>query len=260
PHPVPPQPSQYTTSIILNGKPAVYYADTTVYRDRLDEINQNHITIIDFQNFRQYVISGEACSWAQIPGKIKPMLVFPTYDFNGNLTHNNTLCNKWSGCHDYEIPPAPFYYYATVKGNIPVDLNLPTIDVNIHFSNFTYGPPPSSVFDIPNFIIISTDDILIFSKDERKRSQFNTTFHGTPPSPLKSSLIIPLEQQSESSLRRLTAKYKRGPQSKVNPSNTNENNDYGGETTPEVVEQPKFLYKASVTHKVPFQEQVQLVT
>lgn len=30
-----------------------------------------------------------------------------------------------------------------------MDLNLPTVDVDIQFSNFTYGPPPSSVFDIP---------------------------------------------------------------------------------------------------------------
>jgi hypothetical protein len=31
-----------------------------------------------------------------------------------------------------------------------MDLDLPTIDVNIHFSTFTFGPPPSSVFDIPS--------------------------------------------------------------------------------------------------------------
>ncbi|CAF1125308.1 unnamed protein product [Rotaria sordida] len=150
PHPVPPQPSQYTTSIILNGQPAMYYADTTVKRDRLDESNRNQISIIDFKTYRLYVILGEACSWAQIPGKIKPLLAFSTYDFIGNLTHNNTLCNKWNGCHNYEIPPAPFDYYATVKGNVPMDLNLPTVDVNIHFSNFTFGPPPPSTFDIPS--------------------------------------------------------------------------------------------------------------
>jgi hypothetical protein len=34
----------------------MYYADTTVYRDRLDESNQNYTTIVDFQNFRQYII------------------------------------------------------------------------------------------------------------------------------------------------------------------------------------------------------------
>ncbi|CAF4610191.1 unnamed protein product [Rotaria sp. Silwood1] len=150
PHPVPPQPSQYTTSIILNGQPAMYYADTTVYRDRVDEFNGNQIAIIDFKNYRQYVILKERCSWAQIPGKITPLLAFATYDYNGNLTYNHTLCNNWSGCHNYEIPPAPFDYYATVKGNIPVDLNLPTIGVNIHFSNFTFGPPPPGTFDIPN--------------------------------------------------------------------------------------------------------------
>jgi hypothetical protein len=49
-----------------------------------------------------------------------------------------------------QIPPAPFNYYATVKGNIPVNLNLPSIDVDIQFSNFTYGPPLSTVFDIPS--------------------------------------------------------------------------------------------------------------
>jgi hypothetical protein len=31
-----------------------------------------------------------------------------------------------------------------------MDLNLPTIDMNFHFSNFTFGPPPSAIFDIPN--------------------------------------------------------------------------------------------------------------
>ena len=48
------------------------------------------------------------------------------------------------------IPPAPFLYYATVRGNIPVALTLPTINVNIQFTNFTFGPPPSTTFDIPS--------------------------------------------------------------------------------------------------------------
>ncbi|CAF4067396.1 unnamed protein product, partial [Adineta steineri] len=47
------------------------------------------------------------------------------------------------------IPPAPFYYYATVKGNLPMDLNLYTVGADIQFFNFTYGPPPSDIFDIP---------------------------------------------------------------------------------------------------------------
>jgi len=34
----------------------MYYADTTVYRDRLDESNSNYVAIIDYQSFRQYVI------------------------------------------------------------------------------------------------------------------------------------------------------------------------------------------------------------
>lgn len=30
-----------------------------------------------------------------------------------------------------------------------MDLNLYTIDVYYHFSNFTYGPPPPGTFNIP---------------------------------------------------------------------------------------------------------------
>jgi hypothetical protein len=31
-----------------------------------------------------------------------------------------------------------------------MDLILPTVDINIHFTNITFAPPPSSVFQIPN--------------------------------------------------------------------------------------------------------------
>jgi hypothetical protein len=115
--------------------------------------------------------------------------------------------------------------------------------------------------------------------DNDKRSQFNTIFYGTSVSPLKSSVVKPLEQQSESSLRRLTAKYKRGIESLqkeyadamapnqgeklirlAETSNTNENHDYDDEATSEIVERLKLLHEAYVAHKVPFQQKVQLVS
>lgn len=43
------------------------------------------------------------CSWSEIPGKIQPMLVFPTYRFLGNVTYNGTLCYQWDGCHTFEV-------------------------------------------------------------------------------------------------------------------------------------------------------------
>ncbi|UJR34762.1 hypothetical protein I4U23_027540 [Adineta vaga] len=146
---VPPQPSQYSTSLLVNGQRSTYYVDTTIFRDRLVYDGQAFSTIIDFQSYRYYKLSPDGCSWGQMPGKIEPMLTFRTYEFKGNLTYNNISCYKWSGCHNYEIPPAPFYYYATVKGNLPMDLNLYTVGADIQFFNFTYGPPPSSIFDIP---------------------------------------------------------------------------------------------------------------
>ena len=97
----------------------MYYADTTLFRDRLDQYDQNQFTIIDFKSYREYLIEGgktyshsmfithlsleEICSWSQIPGKITPLLIFPTYDFNGTETYNKTLCYKWFGCHNYEV-------------------------------------------------------------------------------------------------------------------------------------------------------------
>ncbi|CAF1340829.1 unnamed protein product [Adineta ricciae] len=147
--PVPPQPSQYTTSLLVNGQRTKYYVDTTLFRDRLDYDGQTFSTIIDFETYRYYKLSQDTCSWGQIPGKIEPMLTFRTYEFKGSVTYNNISCYKWSGCHNYEIPPAPFYYYATVKENLPMDLNLYTVGSDIQFFNFTYGPPPSNVFDIP---------------------------------------------------------------------------------------------------------------
>jgi hypothetical protein len=39
----------------------------------------------------------------EIPEKITPLLSFTTYKFDGNLTHNNTLCYKWNGCHNYQV-------------------------------------------------------------------------------------------------------------------------------------------------------------
>lgn len=103
----------------------MYYADTTIYRDRIDIIEQNRISIIDFKNERFYDIvkrrililfliykiiltiyiylCSETCSWMQIPGKILPLLWFPTYEYLGNSTHNKVLCHQWAGCHDYEV-------------------------------------------------------------------------------------------------------------------------------------------------------------
>lgn len=147
---VPPQPSQYSTSMTINGRLTKYYADTTLHRDRIDYLTENNTMIIDYQHATQYVIAYGSCTRSSIPGHIKPILSFPTYTFNGNLTHNGTLCNEWTGCHEYEIPPAPFNYYASAKENVPIDLILATIGVSIHFSDFTFGPPPSSLFDIPN--------------------------------------------------------------------------------------------------------------
>jgi hypothetical protein len=115
--------------------------------------------------------------------------------------------------------------------------------------------------------------------DDIKRSQFNTIFIGTSVSPLKSSVAKPLEQQSESSIRRLTAKYKRGIESLkeeyaeaiapnqghklirlAEESNSNKSNNDEKETISDIIEQVKILYKAYVVHKVPFKEQVQLVS
>jgi hypothetical protein len=98
-------------------------------------------------------------------------------------------------------------------------------------------------------------------------------------SPLKSSVIGPLERQSDSSIRRITAQYKRGIESLkeeyaeaiaptqgcklirlVEESNAIKNGSYEKETTSDIVEQLKLLYKAYVVHKVPFREQAQLVS
>jgi hypothetical protein len=117
------------------------------------------------------------------------------------------------------------------------------------------------------------------SIDHDKRSQFNAILCETSVSPLKSSAIIPLEQQSDSSLRRLTAKYKRGIESLkeeyaeaiaptqgrklirlAEESNVNKNENSEKEMTKEIIEQLKLLYKAYVANKVPFREQVQLVS
>jgi hypothetical protein len=34
----------------------MYYADTTVFKDRFDASNQNSSSIIDFKNFRAYIL------------------------------------------------------------------------------------------------------------------------------------------------------------------------------------------------------------
>ncbi|UJR10986.1 hypothetical protein I4U23_015170 [Adineta vaga] len=146
--PVPPQPSQYTTSIFLNGNHGMYYADTTVQRDRMDLDGSANTLITDFENYRQYLISPGKCEWTMV-GPISPLLRFPSYKFIGNVTYDGASCYKWSGCHQYEVPPAPFFYHATVNENIPKNLNLSTIDVNIRFTNFTFGPPSSPLFDLP---------------------------------------------------------------------------------------------------------------
>ena len=111
-----------------------------------------------------------------------------------------------------------------------------------------------------------------------KREKFNVLLRGTNMSPLKSSTLIPLGEQSESSLRRLKAKYRRGIQSLkeeyaeaiapnqglklislVEEDSRNSLNDEDEATVTEMVDQLKVLYKTYVDHKVPFQERVQLV-
>ena len=116
------------------------------------------------------------------------------------------------------------------------------------------------------------------SVDNIKRFQFNTILCETTVSPLKSSVVIPLEEQSESSLRRLTSKYKRGLEALseeyseaiaptqghklirlAEQSNVNKENNYEKQSTLDIIQQLKLLYNAYVVHKIPFREQVQLV-
>lgn len=111
-----------------------------------------------------------------------------------------------------------------------------------------------------------------------KREKFNMLFRGTNMSPLKSSTVIPLEEQSESSLRRLKAKYRRGVQSLkeeyaeamapnqglklislVEEDSRNSFNDEDETRVTEMVDQLKLLYNTYVDHKVSFRERVQLV-
>lgn len=43
--------------MLLNERSLTYYADTTVYRDRFDGINNDLIAITDFKNYRHYEIT-----------------------------------------------------------------------------------------------------------------------------------------------------------------------------------------------------------
>lgn len=94
---------KYETSIEINGIKGKYYADTTIFRDRLDQPTINSTIIIDFQIYRQYVIIRDQCTYADIPGKIYPLLSFATYLYKGNVTHNQIPSYLWTGCHNYEV-------------------------------------------------------------------------------------------------------------------------------------------------------------
>ncbi|UJR07867.1 hypothetical protein I4U23_012149 [Adineta vaga] len=97
--PVPPQPSQYTASILYGGHSGIYYADGSIFKDRLNMkddiitwVNNYRINII-------YMITDEMCIILPPENERTPMLIFPNAHYNGTVTYNGTLCNKWTGNH-----------------------------------------------------------------------------------------------------------------------------------------------------------------
>ena len=120
-----------------------------------------------------------------------------------------------------------------------------------------------------NTIIVSTED-KNFYIGEDKFSPLNVTFHGTSSSPLKSSALLPLQKQSQSSLRRLAVKHKRGLQvlkeehaemsapnqgkkliDLVGSSNISDDSSDGRGITSELIGQLKLLPSAYADHKIP---------
>ncbi|CAF1452991.1 unnamed protein product [Rotaria sordida] len=172
------------------------------------------------------------------------------------------------------------------------DKNVPIIDEHDDFtiSNLSdfYDDKILSINDDDKILSINDDDkstISNFIDEENtsrngiKRSQFNAIFYGTSVSPLKSSTTKPLEEQSDASKRRLVSKYKRGLQSLqeeyaeaiaptqghklirlAEESNKRAKVSYEEETESNIVEQLRLMYQAFVTHRVPFREQVQLLS
>ncbi|CAF1495880.1 unnamed protein product [Rotaria sp. Silwood1] len=163
------------------------------------------------------------------------------------------------------------------------DKNMPIIDEDDEFtisnlSNFYDNTIPIVYDDDKSTVSHIIDEENTYS-DEKKRSQLNAIFNGTSVSPLKSSAAKPLEEQSDYSIRRLVSKYKRGLESlkeelaeAIAPkqgyklirlseeSNKKIDTNYDNETTSDIVQQLRLMYHTYVTHKVPFREQVQLVS
>ena len=52
-------------------------------------------------------------------------------------------------CCIKKIPPAPYQYYVRMKDNIPLELDLPTVDRNLSYFNFQIIRPSSNLFNIP---------------------------------------------------------------------------------------------------------------